>query len=65
MINLKCDQDLAELGIINPGGWNMLAVWDHLDSCDMCREAQLALIDEINKVISGERDFSEFLTSHG
>ena len=42
MINLKCDQDLAELGIINPGGWNMLAFWDHLDSCDKCREAQVA-----------------------
>ena len=65
MINLKCDQDLAELGIINPGGWNMLAFWDHLDSCDKCREDQVALIDELNKVISGERDFSAFLSSHG
>jgi hypothetical protein len=65
VINLKCDQDLAELGIINAGGWNMLAFWDHLDSCDKCREDQAALIDELNKVISGERDFSQFLSSHG
>ena len=65
MINLKCHQDVITLGIVNLGGWNMLAFWDHLDSCDNCREDQAALIDELNKVISGERDFSQFLSSHG
>jgi len=65
VINLKCDQDLAKLGIINAGGWNILAFWDHLDSCDICREAQVALIDQLNKVISGEQEFEEVLPSQG
>lgn len=59
MINLKCHQDLAKLGIINPGGWNILAFWDHLESCDKCRAAQVALIDELNRVFSGEEELEE------
>ena len=41
----------------------MLAFWDHLDSCDRCREAQAELIDELNKVISGEEELEEVLPS--
>ena len=54
MIDLKCDQDVITLGIVNLGGWNMLAFWDHLDSCAKCRDAQAELIDQLNKVINGE-----------
>ena len=56
MIDLKCDQDVITLGIVNLGGWNMLAFWDHLDSCEKCREAKTELIDELNRVIGGETD---------
>jgi hypothetical protein len=63
MIDLKCDQDLVKLGIINAGGWNILAFWDHLDSCDKCREAEAALIDELNRVMNGEQESEETLAS--
>ena len=56
MIDLKCDQDVITLGIVNLGGWNMLAFWDHLDSCEKCREAKAELIDELNRVINGEQE---------
>ena len=59
MIDLKCDQDVITLGIVNLGGWNMLAFWDHLESCDKCRAAQVALIDELNRIISGEEELEE------
>lgn len=59
MIDLKCDQDVITLGIVNLGGWNMLAFWDHLDSCEKCREAEAELIDELNRVINGEQESGE------
>ena len=59
MINLKCHQDVITLGIVNLGGWNMLAFWDHLDSCAKCREAEAGLIDQLNKVINGEEESEE------
>jgi len=59
MINLKCYQDVIKLGIVNLGGWNMLAFWDHLDSCAKCREAEPELIEELNKVMSGEEESEE------
>ena len=61
MINLKCHQDVITLGIVNLGGWNMLAFWDHLDSCAKCREAEAELIDQLNKVINGEEESEEDL----
>jgi hypothetical protein len=59
MIDLKCHQDVITLGIVNLGGWNMLAFWDHLDSCAKCREAEAELIDQLNKVINGEEELEE------
>lgn len=57
MINLLCGQDLEKLGIRSLGTWNMLAFWDHLDACDPCREAKETLIEELNKLIGGEKGF--------
>ena len=65
MIILKCDQDIETLGIRNPGGWNILAFWDHLDSCVKCREARMALLEELNKEIGGEQEFFGILSNHG
>jgi hypothetical protein len=65
MINLKCDQDVITLGIVNLGGWNMLAFWDHLDSCAKCREAEVELIDAMNKEINGELMAEEDLPGQG
>jgi len=65
MIDLKCDQDVITLGIVNLGGWNMLAFWDHLDSCEKCREAEAELIDELNRVINGEVQSEEDLQGQG
>jgi hypothetical protein len=65
VINLKCDQDLERLGIINLGGWNMLAFWDLLDSCDLCREAQVTMNDVLNELSVGETEFLAVLSSHG
>lgn len=65
MFVLKCNQDIDELGIKNPGGWNILAFWDHLDSCDKCREAQVTMNDILNELMVGEKEFFGILSGHG
>ncbi len=64
MFILKCNQDIDELGIKNPGGWNILAFWDHLDCCDECREAQITMNDVLNELSVGETEFLAVLSSH-
>jgi len=64
MFILKCNQNIDELGIKNPGGWNVLAFWDHLDSCHQCQEAKVTMNDLLNELVVGETEFLGVLSGH-
>ncbi len=57
MFILKCDQDIDKLGIRNPGGWNILAFWDHIDSCHECRKALVAFDGTLSELIVKKEEF--------
>ncbi len=63
MFILKCSLDVGRLGIKNTGGWNLLAFWDHLDSCDQCREAQVTMNEMLNELIVEKEEFFAVLSS--
>ncbi len=55
MLVLQCGRDLVELNIRTNEGWNITAFLDHLDACEECSRVKGALIDNLNKLIGGEK----------
>jgi hypothetical protein len=56
VITLVCGKNLTGLGILMSEGLNITAFLDHLEACLHCSQEKGRLIEELNKVIGGERN---------